>query len=39
VREKYKGLTTYPAPVMDHKEASARAVKVFKAAGASAHAH
>jgi len=39
VREKYKDLTTYPAPIIDHKEASARAVKVFKAAGARAHAH
>jgi len=37
VREKYKGLTSYPAPVIDHKEASARAVKVFKAAGAATH--
>jgi deoxyribodipyrimidine photo-lyase len=30
VRNKYK--TTYPAPIVDHKQASARAVEVFKTA-------
>lgn len=32
IREKYKGKVDYPAPIIDHKEASARAMEVFKRA-------
>lgn len=34
VRAKYAGTVSYPAPIVDHKEASAHAVRVFKSAAA-----
>lgn len=38
IREKYVTQTSYPAPIVDHKEASAHAIEVFKKAFAEKYA-